>query len=566
MPCISPSTSESTADLIARFQTSPAEFAEAAGTGCIDFIDHRFAVLHYPLDAVRELTLSTAVYSAVPALYSLLDQDAMFSSGISSAWELPPLAGQGRGVMIGLIDTGIDYQNPLFRNRDGSTRILGIWDQTADSSSAPFLTYGTQYTKNQIDLALRSDDPLSLVPEEDTNGHGTMMASLAAGKEDPESGFSGAAPQCALGIVKLKPAKQYLRRFFLINETAAAYQENDIMTGIRYLYELARSQSMPLVVCLGLGTNFGSHTGTSPLGLMIDEMSTVNGVVFVVAAGNETGYGHHASHTVTEKEQTVPVELSVGSISGSPGGFSMEFCAEGASVFDLAFLSPTGRRISASSSGTMQAETVYFPVEKTSITIYSRLTSAYSGNQLIYLRFQDPAPGIWTLAVTCTAEPAGTFHIRLPCHGFIDDDIYFLRPDPDSLITEPGNARYPLTVGAIDHVTGGIYIHSGRGYSGSGQIKPELAAPGVRLLAAGLRPGIFQTVTGTSAAAAIAAGAAAILLNRGIVNGEDPFMNSSTIKTILIRGAKRNPALLYPNRESGYGMLDLYQAFLDLRV
>ena len=159
-----------------------------------------------------------------------------------------------------------------------------------------------------------------------------------------------------------------------------------------------------------------------------------------------------------------------------------------------------------------------------------------------------------------------SFHIWLPCHGFIPDDTFFLRPDPDTLITGPGNANAPLTIGAYDHTTGGIYIHSSRGFSRSGIIKPELAAPGVGVLSASLRSGNSDLITGTSCAAAHVAGAAAILLSWGILEGNDPYMNTSTIKAYLIRGAGRIPSRDYPNREYGYGTLNLYQAFLNLRI
>lgn len=200
------------------------------------------------------------------------------------------------------------------------------------------------------------------------------------------------------------------------------------------------------------------------------------------------------------------------------------------------------------------ADVLRFLLEGTEITVYSRIVSNASGSQLIFLRFRDPFPGIWTLTVTNLTDISDSFHLWLPNRSFIPEDTYFLRPDPDTLITGPGNAFYPITVGAYDHRTGGIYIHSSRGFSRSGVIKPEIAAPGV------------GTMTGTSVAAAYVAGAAAILLNWGVLKQNDPYMNSSTIKTYLIRGADRNPALTYPNREFGYGTLNLYQAFLNLRI
>ena len=559
MHCYPNSASEDYADFITRYYERPAKFLARAGTDCIDFINYQFAVVHLPQAVARELTISTATYSAIPKLYALLDLTSLDAAGILSAARLPPLSEQGQGVMIGFIDTGIDYQDPLFQNKDGSTRILGIWDQTlgndapdiSNSSSIFPVSYGTQYTKEQIDAALRSENPLESVPSTDTNGHGTMVASIAAGNETADGSFSGAASNCYLGIVKLKPAKQYLRDFFLIRENADAYQENDIMMGVSYLFALANQYHTPLVICLAVGTNMGSHTGTSNLSTFLNEMSTFPGTAFVVAAGNETGYGHHYRGSTAPGNPVHQVELNIGETTR---GFSMEFWAQNTAVYTIGFRSPSGEVIEGPALRNMEADTLRFLLEGTKITVYSRIVSNADGSQLIFLRFQDPFPGIWTLTITNRTDISDSFHLWLPNRSFIPDDTYFLRPDPDTLITGPGNASYPITVGAYDHTTGGIYIHSSRGFSRSGVIKPELAAPGV------------GTLTGTSAAAAHAAGAAAILLNWGILQGNDPYMNSSTIKTYLIRGADRNPSRTYPNREFGYGTLNLHQAFLNLRI
>lgn len=587
MPCYPNSASQDYADFITRYYTRPTEFLARAGTDCVDFINYQFAVVYLPQDIARELTLSTVTYSAIPKLYALLDESSMDASGILAARTLPPLSERGRGVMIGFIDTGIDYRNPIFQNRDGSTRILGIWDQSlgndaesnhaAGASAASSyaggifpVSYGTQYTQDQINAALRSDDPLSIVPSVDTNGHGTMLASIAAGGEDESNGFTGAAADCYIGVVKLKPAKQYLRDFFLIKEDAIAYQENDIMMGVSYLFALAGQYQTPLVICLGLGTNSGSHTGTSNLSTFLNEMSTFNGTAFVVAAGNETGYAHHYRGSTEPGSKTHQVELNIGE---NTHGFSMEFWSQNTAVYTLGFRSPSGEVIEGLLARTPEANTLRFLLEGTEITVYSRIVDNASGSQLIFLRFQDPFPGIWTLTITNQTDISDSFHFWLPNRSFIPEDTYFLRPDPDTLITGPGNASYPITVGAYDYTTNAIYIHSSRGFSRTGVIKPELAAPGVGILAAvplpvnrASAPMRYQTMTGTSAAAAHVAGAAAIFLNWGILRKNDPYMNSSTIKAYLIRGAGQNPALSYPNREFGYGTLDLYQAFLNLRV
>lgn len=568
MPCSYSVTSEDTADFISTYSALPEQLSAMTGIECIDFVSRQFAVLHIPMDDLESpMNFSYYTYSAIPKLYSLLDTDSMEASGILPASRIPAFGNQGQGVLIGFVDTGIDYQNPLFRKEDGSSRILGIWDQTLETGAPDPVNgfqalYGTQYSKEEIDQALAAPDPLALVPSADENGHGTFLASVAAGGEDPDQDFTGAAPKASIAMVKLKPAKEYLRDFYLIREGADAYQENDIMMGVAYLLHLARRFSMPLVICLGLGTNQGSHVGKSPLGLYLDDINIYAGTAVITAAGNETGYGHHY-RAVTRPEETLQtVELNVGE---KDSGFSMEFWAQDVDIYRVGFISPTGEVVDPLPSSTEEENVIRFLVEQTEITVFSSIVNTATGSQMIFIRFKDPMPGIWNLTVSSALNVTGAFHIWLPSRGFISDTTYFLRPDPDTLVTGPGNSQYALTVSAYDHTTGGIYIHSSRGFSRSGQIKPELAAPGVNITGAGLRSGFVQR-SGTSAAAAHAAGAAAILLHWGILERNDPFMNTSAIKTYLIRGAKRNPALTYPNREFGYGTLDLYQAFLRLRL
>lgn len=568
MPCSYSVTSEDTADFISTYSALPEQLSAMTGIECIDFVSRQFAVLHIPMDDLESpMNFSYYTYSAIPKLYSLLATDSMEASGILPASRIPAFGNQGQGVLIGFVDTGIDYQNPLFRKADGSSRILGIWDQTLETGAPDPVNgfqalYGTQYSREEIDQALAAPDPLALVPSADENGHGTFLASVAAGGEDPDQDFTGAAPKASIAMVKLKPAKAYLRDFYLIREGADAYQENDIMMGVAYLLHLARRFSMPLVICLGLGTNQGSHVGKSPLGLYLDDINIYAGTAVITAAGNETGYGHHY-RAVTRPEETLQtVELNVGE---KDSGFSMEFWAQDVDIYRVGFISPTGEVVDPLPSSTEEENVIRFLVEQTEITVFSSIVNTATGSQMVFIRFKDPMPGIWNLTVSSALNITGAFHIWLPSRGFISDTTYFLRPDPDTLVTGPGNSQYALTVSAYDHTTGGVYIHSSRGFSRSGQIKPELAAPGVNITGAGLRSGFVQR-SGTSAAAAHAAGAAAILLHWGILERNDPFMNTSAIKTYLIRGAKRNPALTYPNREFGYGTLDLYQAFLRLRL
>ena len=575
MSCTNSVASEDFADFIAPYFTTPEEFIRSQGTDCIDFVNSTLAVVYVPLSTVTPSTYTSYTYSAVPKLYSLLDVTSMDAAGITAAGELPVLNNQGAGVIVGFVDTGINYTDSLFRNVDGSTRIIGIWDQTNNSDNSnnienetakPFSAfsalYGTQYTAEEINLALNSDNPASIVPTRDENGHGTFLASIAAGNRDERAGFSGAASQASIAMVKLKPAKQYLRDFYLIQDGADAYQENDIMMGVSYLYFLARKYSMPLVVCIPLGTNMGSHMGMSRLGQYLNQVSLSNGSAVITAAGNETGARHHFRAVMDADTDEVTAELRVGE---REAGFSMELWAENMGAYTVGFISPTGevaREISVPLRG---ENTVFFLLEQTQITVYTQIADVSSGSQFIFMRFENPMSGIWRILIRNSLDIRETFHIWLPVQGFISDETYFLRPDPDTIITDPGNARYPITVTAYDHTKNSIYIHASRGYSLSGRIKPDLAAPGVNILGASVSGRRLTRMSGTSVSAAHLAGAAAILLNWGVLNANYPYLNTPVLKSIFVRGAQRNPALTYPNREFGYGTLNLYEAFLHLR-
>ena len=571
---------ENIADLIYRFGSLQSERWNNTSSLCADYVSSDYIILHMPLtpDAV---SMRVHPYYMIPSLFSPLDYNAMEASGILSAFNSPALNNQGKGVLIGLVDTGIDYRSPLFQNPDGTTRIAGIWDQSVpieedvlpagvpDYYPMGGSSYGTEYTREQINEALASDDPLSLVPTQDTIGHGTFLAGLAAGSSIPQEDFTGAAPEAELAVVKLKPAKKYLRDFYLIPSDAPAFQENDIMMGIKYLRMMADRLKKPLVILLAMGSNSGSHIGTSPLSQVTQNYSGFFGIITVIACGNETGAAHHFYASIPAGTEYEDVEIRVGK-EEAERGFVLELWAADADTYTVGFISPSGERISRIPIIANNETSIPFLLDATTITVNYQLIEAASGSQLIFMRFQTPAAGIWTVRVYNTQRFKGTFHMWLPVQGMISEETVFLRPDPYSTITVPGNSRLPITVGAYDTSTGGIYIHSSRGFTPNQIVKPELAAPGVNILgpSVGRKPGSdtpMTTRTGTSAAAAITAGAAANLLGWGIVEGNYPTMSEASVKSYLIRGAQRNPALTYPNREFGYGTLDLFQTFLRLR-
>lgn len=579
MPCIQPDLSQDYSDFIIRYfsfsQTALTFNSSAPGfsqgqkeESCFSVISSQYAVYHMPLAETLPLTLNRFSYPSIPKLYTLLDTSSMESSGILTAFAQPSLALRGRGTLIGIVDTGIDYRNPIFLGSDRSTRILGLWDQTEEGPGIMMgniledIPYGREYTREEINRALEAEDPFSVVPSRDESGHGTLLAGIAAGNETDSASFTGAAPEAFLAVVKLKQAKQYLRDYYLIPSSSEAYQENDIMMGIKYLLLVARRHRLPLTILISLGTNMGSHEGTSPLARYLDTVSAFPGVVTVIAAGNETGYSHHYFGTVEADEEFEDVELRIAS---GEEGFTMEMWTQEPELFSVGFLSPTGELIGRIPNNSPMEQRITFLLEDTVIYLNYQVAEFETGSQLIVMRFVRPTPGIWRLRVYNSLYLKGAYHLWLPAHGFLSEDTFFLRPHPDTVITEPGNASLPITVGAYNHRSGGIYIHSSRGYTRLGRVKPDLAAPGVDVeipSSSGLSP---IRITGTSAAAAHAAGAAANLLSWAFRNGSFSYMNTSIAKTFLIRGAERNPVFTYPNREWGYGTLNLYNAFLRMR-
>lgn len=578
-PCNENRSPNEYADFIFRHNNQRLEqLTEQYRTNCISLVDNEYAIVHYPLEETAPISPQNQSYLAIPALYGLLDTSSMAESGILDTFRQPALGSRGEGVLIGFIDTGIDYQNPLFRQSGGRTRILGIWDQTAEGSGFslpgtaqefyPFL-YGREYREDLLNEALTSDDPKALVPVDDPSGHGTFLAGIAAGGETLNGDFIGAAPRASIGVVKLRPSKTYLRDYYGIPNSATAFQSNDIMMGVTYLRLLALRLRMPLVLCIALGSNQGGHNGASPLSGTLNNLQSFLAITPVCAAGNEAGRRHHylgKVPSVTDPLAYDEVELRAGE---SERGFLLELWADSPEIYTVGFVSPTGQVTERIPYRRDQDIATEFILEDTTIVVSYVASIGPQNSFLASIRFLAPAPGIWRIRVYPTTAITGIFHMWLPIEGFLSDDTYFLLPEPYTTITSPGNAPVPITVSTYNHLDSGLYIHSSRGYTRDGRIKPDLAAPGVDVYGPGVSsvPGIFPMtrMTGSSVAAAHTAGAAANLYSWAYYQGNDPEITNSGIKAYLLRGASRSSSYTYPNREWGYGTLDLYQSFLSLR-
>lgn len=553
-PFFSPPVSEDYSDIIVRRQYLPIDpdhiFPE-------QIVNTQYSILYAPLSENLS-TVPQIGYSGVPKLFTFQNTSSLESSGILAVQTQPYLSLSGEDILVGFLDSGIDYTHPAFRNPDGTTRILGIWDQTDQSGTPPpgFL-YGSSYTGEQINAALFSSSPGAIVPEADEEGHGTAVAGIACGSPDPESDFTGAAPRSSLLFVRLKPAKAYLRDYFLIPSDAIAYQENDLMLGVRYLMQTARSLQRPLVICFALGSNQGGHTGNTPLEEVLTAAQAVNGTYAATGTGNEVGASHHYSGRLSSADDSIDIELLINhEIPGVP----LEFWSDSLSLYNIGFLSPTGESILPVYHGPITSRTFHFLLENTKIEVYYTALEMLTGHQMALIRMLNPSPGVWRLRITSQGIPNGNFHLWLPVSGLVSPDITFTSPDPDTTLVIPSCAEPLLSAGSYNAYNGSLFRASGRGYPRSGVVKPDFAAPGVSLTAPS--PGnTYRNFTGSSAASALTAGSTALLAEWGRQRYKTRYLSSRELKNLFLRAASQNPSYSYPNREWGYGTMNLTRIF-----
>lgn len=532
---------------------------------CAAIIENQFRIFYYDRSIVGNTNEYFFQFRNVPKLYGLMqeggmlaggfDPNSLIASGITQI-QREPLALTGRGVIICVIDTGIDYTNPAFRNPDGTSRILAIWDQTIQEGSPPEgFQYGTEYTKEAIDRALEAEDAYSVVPSRDENGHGSMMAGVAAGSR--VSGgltYQGAAPDADIVVVRLKECKQYLRDFYMVPEKVPAYQENDIMLAVQYADGFAVPFQKPVVICLGLGTSYGDHAGTAPLARYLDLVAVKRSRAVVLPGGNEGNALHHYQGRLGDRNgDSISVEVRV---EAGNDGFIMELWGSIPDAYTVSVRSPGGETIPRIRLGVRESITYSFVYERTRVTIAGTLADPVSGEELILLRLQDPTPGIWTFQVSAVGDiHNGVFHVWLPISQFLSAPAYFLEPSPYVTMTDPSFAKNAISVSTYDSDNNSFYINSGRGFSRTGDIKPDLAAPGVNVST------IRGKSSGSSLAAAITAGAAAQFLQWAVAEENNIVVESRGIKNYLIRGASRSFDISYPSREWGYGRLNMVGTF-----
>ena len=534
--------------------------------GCVNEMAEDIAIIHIPYVEDVMNNLETIPYSFIPKLFGLMDSSNMEVTGVKQVQNPNSTNLTGRNVIVGLVDTGIDYTNPLFRDADGNSRIGVIWDQTVrnrdSGSEVPPPYYGTAFSMRQIDEALQSSEPYEVVPSQDQDGHGTFMAGIAAGGISRDVDFTGIATEAELAVVKLKETKPYLKRFFGVPDDVPAYQETDIIYAVDYLLKYAGQKRRPISIFIGLGSGNGGRAGLTFLERYLNTIRENAARTVSVPAGNE---GNERLHYFGEMQEYVDMEQVELNVAERQEVLTMEFWGNAPTTFAIGLISPQGDQIERIPPRFGEEELVWLPVAKSTVYVAYQLTETYSGDEFIFIRLVNPTPGIWRILVYADEGKQRTFNIWMPLRQFLRPETYFLRADPDNTITVPGNAELPNTMTAYNHLNGSIYANAGRGGKLGLRIKPDLTAPGVNITGPGLR-NTYVTGTGTSVAAAHSAGMMALFLQWNIENYNLGLFYPKQIQNFFIKGAIRDPELEYPNRIWGYGIMNIERVLNNFRV
>ena len=520
-------------------------------------LDNGFAPVYTSVDKIQSLfrEFGSDFLGLFPRILSPVDAQANDAAGISAVIDHPYLNPTGKGVAIGIIDTGIDYTKDVFTYEDGTSKIISIWDQTIDGDSPLEMHYGAEFTRTQINTALLTENPFSVVPTTDTDGHGTFLASVAAGRKTDD--YTGAAPGAELIVVKLRRASSfYIDKYLLPPEEPNLYESTDYIMGIKYIFDKAESLGMPIVLCVGMGSNFTGHDGNTPLEDYISLMSQRISYAVVTAAGNESNAKHHTEGVIPRTGATDVISIRVGETMSS---FTVSIFGASYDRISVGITSPTGEVVNRIPFKVGMEFQETLTIDKTSISIgyYKDV------NTVIIIGLRNAKEGIWEIKLYGDSILSGEYHAWLPITGQVSPWVEFMKPVPEYTIVYPANSLRAITCGAYNSYNNTLYVSSSWGPTRLPRMAPDFVAPGVNIK--GVYPTGIGTMTGTSAAAAITAGAVAILMEWGIVQGNLRSMDGDIVRLLLISGCQRDEGILYPNTRWGYGKLDLYGTFFRIK-
>ena len=513
-------------DNFLRFKNS----ADAIGAKVED-LGYGFGILIIKVnDLNRIIELEGLQYIELPKILYTSAYDSNRASCIPSVWNNYNLTGEG--ILVGFLDTGIDYTHNAFKDDEGNTRIEYIYD----------LENGVVYDRNKINEALKSEDPFSIVPETDLSGHGTHVAGIACAGGNINFDNYGVAYKSSIAMVKITGE----------NSLRAALS-TQLMRGLKFLMDKSNEINKPLVVNISLSTNDGSHNGSSLLEKYIQTFTQLQKAVIVVAAGNEGNSAHHVGGKMKKEED---LDLNIGD---GEKGIILDFYKPVLVDVSVEVISPTGI-----STGPMELSESYKErfVGREKIVVYSSGPKPFDiqGQTTIsILPLGDTiTSGGWRIIVRKLNNYEGYFDVWLPIAEGLNERTRFLQPSVYNTLGIPATVEGVISVGSYNFLNNNLSAFSGRGVvRPEWLIKPDLVAPGENILSTVEEQG-FDTKSGTSMAAPQVAGICALLFEWGIIRNNDPFLYGERMKYYLIKGAKRTIfGEAYPNPDLGYGFVCL---------
>lgn len=515
-----------------------------------------FAIVRIREENIEKLaSLEEVIYIEKPKRLFFEVADGRRVSCIDAV-QTPRFRLTGKGVLIGVIDSGIEYANADFRQEDGATRIRFLWDQTVEGTPPEGYRIGSEFSAEQINEALQQPNRtmrLQKVPSVDSSGHGTAVAGVAAGNGRNSGGrYRGTAPDAELIIVKLG------------NPGGVGFPRTaELMQAVDYIVQKAEMLQMPVSVNISFGNTYGAHNGTSLPERFLDAAAQIGRTLISVGTGNEGAEAGHTSGFVREGEETsVPL-----GVQERQGAFSLQIWTDYTDVIGVTIKTPSGERVGPIREvmGTQR-----FLTGKTEILLYYGEPSPYSGLNEIFLEFLPVDDyvnsGEWNIILVPEQIVTGRFEMWLPASYTLNEGTAFFYPTEELTLTIPSTASRVLTVAAYDADTMSYADFSGRGRKSQNNQKPDLAAPGVNVVSVQGEEG-YASFTGTSFAAPFASGGAALLMEWGITKKNDPFLYGEKAKAFLRRGARELPGYdSWPNNQLGYGALCIRDSIPETRV
>lgn len=485
----------------------------------------------------------------------------LVTSNISIMQNIDPLKLKGKGVVVGIICTGIDYLDKHFMNKDGTTRIRAIWDNTAQSNGEnDRVPFGVLYERDKINAAITAynngQSPYDIVPEKDDTGIGTAMTAIIGASEDIDD-IVGASPECEFVIVKIGRALNAER---IIASGVPLYDRAFIMMGLQFLYEYTIENNVPMVIYEPFGTTLGNHKINGILEDFIDNICFNLGITVITSTGNQADSGNHTSGEIKETGTFQDVDVYV---AGNQDFLRMELWSYNPNIMSIEIFSPSGESTGKITASLNKKVVSNFTFEGTKVVVDYYLPDDFTGDELIYIGFVNIKGGVWKFRIYGDYIINGNFDMWMMPRAILKNDTRFSSPNNFGTITNPAPSRYSVTVAEYNQNNFNIVPSSGVYFPQNNLNQIDIAVGGVdvKSVAPG---GKIVTANGSSVSSAIASGASALMFEWGIVRENYPYIYSQTLKTFLMRGTIKRLNDIYPNSEWGYGILDLVGIFRNI--